>query len=422
MKEDLLHLVWKLKKLDFTNLTTTDGDTIQIKNFGFHNQNSGPDFLNGEVIIGDTTWVGHIEMHINSTDWTKHNHQKDKAYNNVILHVVYNDDGPILNESGQPIPTLILKDRISQSTIGNYENLAANQDWIPCAPSIHKTDMIKNSFFLEKVLIERLQAKCQRIEDILKHNNNDWEDTLYRLLLKYLGLKVNSSAFEQLAHVTPYSILKKLSDKSIALEALLLGQAGLLNDNSDAYFDKLLKEYTHYKNKYDLIAMTGVEWRFSKLRPANFPTIRIAQISQLYYKAPQLFNDILHVSSITDIYEKLDITASSYWDTHYLPDKESESKPKKMGQMTKELIVINVIVPLLFTYGQKTANEYYKDKALDLLQKVKAENNMIIRNWKQLGMSAKSAFDTQALLQLKNEYCNNFNCLNCRIGQTILFS
>jgi len=422
MKEDLLHIVWKLKKLDFNNLMTTSGETIQIKKFGFHNQNSGPDFLNGEVVIGDTTWVGHIEMHVNATDWTKHNHQKDKAYNNVILHVVYNDDGPISNESGQHIPTLILRDRISLSTLKNYENLASNLDWIPCAQSIHKTDEIKNSFFLEKVLIERLQNKCLRIIEILDYNNNDWEDTLYRLLLKYLGLKVNSSAFEQLAHVTPYSYIKKLSDKSSALEALLLGQAGLLNSNSDEYFNRLLTEYTHYKKKYNLIAMTGVEWRFSKLRPANFPTIRIAQISQLYNKAPQLFNDLLHIKYVSDIYEKLDVTASSYWDTHYLPNKESESKPKKIGQMTKELIVINVLVPLMFTYGQKTDNELYKDKALDLLEKVKAENNVIIREWKKLGMTAKSAFDTQALLQLKNEYCNNFKCLNCQIGQTILFS
>jgi hypothetical protein len=422
MKEDLLHLVWKLKKLDFNNLQTTNGETIQIKKFGFHNQNSGPDFLNGEVVIGDTTWVGHIEMHINATDWTKHNHQKDKAYNNVILHVVFNDDGPISNQSGQTIPTLVLKDRISKSTIDNYETLAANKDWIPCAQSIHKTDKIKNSFFLEKVLIERLEDKCQRIIDILKHNNNDWEDTLYRLLLKYLGLKVNSSAFEQLAHVTPYNNVKKLSDKSFALEALLLGQAGLLNKKSDDYFSQLLNEYNHYKKKYDLIPMTGIEWRFSKLRPANFPTIRIAQISQLYNKTPQLFNETLHIKSVSDIYELLDVTASSYWDTHYLPEKESEKKPKKMGQMTKELIVINVIVPLMFTYGQKTDKEFYRDKALDLLQKVKAENNLIIREWKQLGMSAKSAFDSQALLQLKNEYCNNFNCLNCQMGQSILFS
>jgi hypothetical protein len=422
MKEDLIHLVWKLKKFDFNNLTTTDGEKLQIKKFGFHNKNAGPDFLNGEIIVGDTKWVGHIEMHINSSDWNKHKHQDDKAYNNVILHVVYNEDTKIINQSGQQIPTLILNDRISQHTINNYEKLSQNLDWIPCAKSISKVDDIKKVIFLEKVLIERLQKKCARIYEILEHTHNDWEGTLYRLLLKYFGLKVNGSAFEQLAHVTPYPYIKKLSDKSIALEALLLGQAGLLSNPSDQYISQLRTEYNHYKNKYQLVPMTGVEWRFSKLRPANFPPIRIAQIAQLYHKSPQLFNDILKAKNINDIYIMLDVTASDYWTTHYLPGKTSESKTKKIGQSTKELIAINVVVPLLFSYGQKTDNDIYKDKAISLLENIKAENNSIIREWKGLGMKTKSAFDSQSLIQLKNEYCNNFNCLNCQIGQTILFS
>ncbi len=422
MKEDLIHLVWKLKKFDFNNLTTTDGEKLQIKKFGFHNKNAGPDFLNGEIIVGDTKWVGHIEMHINSSDWNKHKHQDDKAYNNVILHVVYNEDTKIINQSGQQIPTLILNDRISQHTINNYEKLSQNLDWIPCAKSISKVDDIKKVIFLEKVLIERLQKKCARIYEILDHTHNDWEGTLYRLLLKYFGLKVNGSAFEQLAHVTPYPYIKKLSDKSIALEALLLGQAGLLSNPSDQYISQLRTEYNHYKNKYQLVPMTGVEWRFSKLRPANFPPIRIAQIAQLYHKSPQLFNDILKAKNINDIYIMLDVTASDYWTTHYLPGKTSESKTKKIGQSTKELIAINVVVPLLFSYGQKTDNDIYKDKAISLLENIKAENNSIIREWKGLGMKTKSAFDSQSLIQLKNEYCNNFNCLNCQIGQTILFS
>ena len=423
MKEDLIHLVWKLKKLDFNNLTTTDGESIEIKKFGFHNQNAGPDFLNGEIIIGNTLWVGHIEMHINSSDWNKHKHQNDRAYNNVILHVVYNnDDVKVTNQSGQRIPTLVLKGRVSQKTIANYEKLSENLDWVPCANSIHKVDDIRKSIFLEKVLIERLQDKCARINNILDHTQNDWEGSLYRLLLKYFGLKINGSAFEQLSHVTPYNYVRKLSDKSIALEALLLGQAGLLSDKKDDYIDNLYTEYNHYKNKYSLIPMTGVEWRFSRLRPANFPPVRIAQIAQLYHRSPQLFNDILNLKTVKDIYALLDVTASEYWDTHYLPGKPSESKPKKIGQLTKELIIINVIVPLLFSYGQRIDNNLYKDKAILLLENVKAENNSIIREWKTLGMNAKSGYDSQALLQLKNEYCNNFNCLNCHIGQTILFS
>lgn len=422
MKEDLLHLVWKLKKINFTELATTSGESITIKKFGFHNNNAGPDFLNAEVIIGDTTWFGHIEMHVNASEWKLHKHDKDLAYNNVILHVVYNNDKLIVNQKKQSIPTLVLKDRIEEQTIENYESLKGNQDWIPCAKSFHKTDKTKNNIFLGRVLTERLTEKCTRIQEILKHNNNDWEETLYRLLLKYFGLKVNNTAFEQLAHVTPYKVIKKLSDKAVNLEALLLGQAGLIGDNNDEYINQLKKEYKHFYHKYDLIPMTGVEWKFSKLRPPNFPSIRIAQIAQLYHQSPQLFSQLLNAQSKDKLYKLLNVTASEYWNTHYIPNKQSESRLKKIGKTTKDLIIINVVSPVIFAYGMKLKDQRYKNRAINILEQIGAENNTIIRNWKDLGINVRSACDTQALIQLKNVYCNQFKCLHCQIGQSILFS
>jgi len=422
IKEDLLHLVWKLKKFDFNHLKTTDGQDITISKFGFHNHNAGPDFLNGEVTIGETKWVGHIEMHIRASEWKDHKHHLDKAYNNVILHVVYQNDGIIYNENGQTIPTLILQDRISEHTLANYENLSQNLDWIPCAKSMHKVDSGKFQMFLEKVLIERLEDKCLRIMDILDHNMNDWEDTLYKLLSKYLGLKVNASAFEQLAHVTPYKTLKKVSSNLNRTEALLLGQSGLLSESEDPYISQLYKEHAHLQTKHDLIPMTGVEWKFARLRPANFPTIRMAQLAMMYHHNPQLFSKIMAAESIADIRKLLDVQASEYWDTHYIPEKESEQKIKKIGLLTQDLIIINVVIPLLFSYGIRLSDARYKENAIDILRALKSENNSIIRKWKSLGVESESAYVSQALLQLKNQYCSQFKCLSCHAGQEILFS
>lgn len=422
MKEDLLHLVWKLKKFDFHNLETTDGTSVVISKFGFHNHNAGPDFLNGEVIIGDTKWVGHIEMHVNASEWKEHKHHLDKAYNNVILHVVYNNDAIIYNENGMTIPTLILQDRISDQTLSNYENLSKNLDWIPCEKSLHKVDKSKFNIFLEKVLIERLEDKCLRVMTILDHNKNDWEDTLYKLLFKYLGLKVNASAFEQLAHVTPYKVFKKVSPNVKRTEALLLGQAGLLNESKDSYISELYKEYMHMQVKFDLISMTGVEWKFARLRPVNFPTIRMAQLAMMYHQNPQLFSKIIDVSSIDEIRSLLEVTASSYWDKHYILEKETEERKKKVGIQTQDLIIINVIVPLLFSYGIRLSDDRYKEKAIDILRSLKSENNNIIRKWKSLKIHSKSAYESQALIQLKSKYCKQFQCLSCQAGQDILFS
>jgi len=421
MKEDFLHLIWKLKKFNLLNLKTSNGDSIDILNFGQHNDNAGPDFLNGSIKINETIWHGHIELHIKSKDWDLHKHQNDEAYKNVILHVVYEENGPIKTYNNKAIPTLILKDRIEPSTFERYASLTNSLDKIPCSKHLHKVDWDLQGLFLQRILVERLEQKCDRIQKNLTNSNNDWESILYQLLSKYLGLKVNGAAFEQLAYVAPYSLLKKVHSDLNKTEALLLGQAGLLKNQKDNYIIDLKKEYEHLKNKFSLVPMTGVEWKFSRLRPANFPTIRIAQLASLYHKTPNLFNKIVNTLSIENINNLLSTQASSYWDSHYMPGKESKLSVKKIGQTTKDLLIINVVAPLMFTYGKKTDNTLVTEKAIQLLEEVKAENNTITRLWNSLGKKAINAFESQALLQLKTVHCDKFDCLNCQIGNNILF-
>lgn len=421
MKEDLLHLVWKLKRFHLENLKTTLGQSIRLIKFGHHNKNAGPDFLNGEIIIDDTKWLGHIEMHLKSSDWDRHKHQFDPAYNNVILHVVYHHDKEIKNLNQQKIPTLVLDGRINQKTINEYSQLSSNLSWIPCQNHLNERALSSWSIYKERILVERLEQKCSRIVEKLDATQNDWEEILYSLILKYLGLKVNGEAFEQLAYHAPHQLIRKLSHRVDLIEALLFGQANMIKKGDDEYMNSLKNQYRHLKTKYSLTSMTGVEWRFARMRPANFPTIRISQIANLYHKTPQLFNSIKNKPVLDHIYGLLDVCTSPYWDTHFIPAKKSVDKKKAMGIQTKNLVIINAIVPLLFSYGIKTQNEKTKENALDLLRSIKAESNNIIKKWTSLGLSSKTAFDSQAIIQLKTQYCDRFKCLDCQIGLSILF-
>ncbi len=420
MKEELLHHVWKTKRLNFSNLRTTDGESVSIQNFGIHNHNAGPDFLEAKIIIGTTKWAGHIELHINASDWMHHKHQNDKAYNNVILHVVYNNDKPIINENGETIPTIEIKDRIPENYIADYSKLTSSLSWVPCANQIDKVNKDRTPFYLERLLVNRLLRKESRIKKQLETTKNNWEEVLYKTLLKYFGLKVNGEAFESLSDVLPHSTLIKLGESVFQKESVLLGQAGLLTAKDD-YTSQLAKEYLHQKNKFGLRAMTGVEWKFARLRPANFPTLRLAQIASLYHQTPKLFTAITQAKDVKELYALLDVSTSAYWDTHYLPGKISTEKKKNIGQATKKVILINAFIPLIFAYGQILQKEELKEKAVDLMYKVKPESNNIITRWKELGIKAQSAAQSQALIELKTEYCSQFKCLDCQIGQQLVF-
>lgn len=419
MREELLHILWKTKKLDFSDLLTTQGEKVIIQNFGIHNHDAGPDFLNAKVKIGTNIWNGHIEMHLHASAWNQHKHQNNPAYNNVILHVVYTDDKTIHNENGQTIPTIILKDRIEPKLITNYENLIAGLNWIPCANQIEKVDQSKVPFFLERLVTKRLLRKQAQIKVLLDNSKNDWEEVLYRLLLQYLGLKVNNEAFASLAEIAPYSLLKK-QNSLMQKESLLLGQAGMLRGKED-YIIGLQKEYKHQKAKFDLKPMSGVEWKFSKLRPANFPSLRLAQLAAIYDKTPKFFSTIISNPQLETLTELLSVSASSYWDTHYLTNKVSPKKKKAIGKTTQHILIINVIVPLIFAYADLIADDVLKEKAIDLLYGLPTEKNKIITQWKKHNIKVASAAQSQALLELKSDYCDKQKCLDCQIGQLILF-
>jgi len=421
MKEELLHLVWKLKRFNLHNLQTINGETIKIINFGNHNHNAGPDFLNATIKIGNQTWVGHVEMHTLASEWTAHKHQFDPAYNNVILHVVYENNAIVKTQNGNQMPTLILKDRIEKSLIYDYQRLLLNPDWIPCAQQLHKANTFKINMFLEGLLIERLEAKCQPIINYLKISKNNWEYVCYKMILKYFGLKVNKEAFETLSEKLPHSLLIKYHLRLIQCEAILLGQAGLLHSPNDNYTQKLKKEYDFMRKKHNLQPMVGVEWRFARMRPSNFPTLRIVQVAALYHKTPKIFNQIVANPTLKEFEEILTITLSKYWNQHYIPGKPSKNRIKKLGKQAIKLIIINAFIPLLFTYGISKGNQKIKDLAIDLYRQLPKEKNVIIENWKKLGLNIESAAETQALIQLKMQYCNKYKCLSCQIGQDILF-
>ena len=422
MREALLHMIWKTKRVSLHDLKTTEGVPVQIIHHGVHNHDAGPDFLDAKVQIGDTLWAGHVEIHVKSSDWHKHQHHHDPAYNNVILHVVHEDDKPIANEKGRSIPTITLEDRIPERYIRDHDILLQSLSWIPCAATLPTLNQDKWPFYLERLLVQRLEAKHDRIRDLLDKTTYDWEEVLYKLILRYMGLKVNGDAFEMLSDCLPYAILKKQAPQLIQLEALLLGQAGLLRD-ADEYTTRLLREYTHLKNKHTLHPMTGVEWKFSKLRPANFPTLRMAQVAALYHKTPQLFSALVEASDSSAMASLFKVQASAYWDQHFIPAKTSSTtKTKVIGATTIQVLLINVVAPLLFAYGTAKGEAALRIKATDLLSDLKAEKNGIINRWKEHGLHPDSAAQSQALLELKTHYCDKLRCLDCSIGQQIIFT
>ncbi len=422
IKEDFLHYLWRTKKIAPNNLMTTDGILIEVLDYGKYNTESGPDFFNAKVKIGDTLWVGNVEMHILSSDWLRHQHQHDKAYDNVILHVVYEHDASItLKNAIHPLPVLELKGKIPKSFFDNYQFLMASQDDIPCQSLIHTLDKDKINLWKYTLMVERLRHKSLTIEETFCKTNEDWEETLYITLARYFGAKTNTQPFEQMASMTPLSLVHKNRDKTTSLEALFYGQAGMLQAQyDDEYFQILKNEYEFLQKKYNLQSVNPVMWKFGRLRPINFPTVRIAQFVGLMQKVSFLFSTVQNISSNKDIQDIFQTEVNEYWVNHYRFGKTSPSLSKTLSSGFIDILIINAITPILYLYGKKTGQEVYIDKAITLLEDTKGENNNIIYQWKSLGLSAKSALDTQALLELKTHYCQEYKCLSCKIGHEIL--
>ncbi|MDX9881127.1 MAG: DUF2851 family protein [Prolixibacteraceae bacterium] len=419
MKEDFLHFIWKHRLFSKTNLKTVSGEKLEIISTGTHNFDSGPDFFNAKIRIGNTLWAGNVEIHTRASDWYQHRHNEDEAYNNVILHVVETSDREVA-VNGKVLPCLILN--YSEKLKENYLLLLQSEQWVACQDRFHLIDPFEVKFWSGALLSERLLLKTGDIKALLQQNQNDWNETFYQLLARNFGMKTNALPFEMLAKATPLHILAKHKNDLFQIEALLFGQSGLLNEEliGDDYFLKLREEYSFLYKKYKLNPVDAHLWKFMRLRPVNFPTVRISQFARLVCKSTALFSRIIETESIRMLEQFFDVESSEYWTSHYRFNKESKKIPKKLGSSAFQNIVINTIAPVLFIYGEMNGKYELKDRSLYFLDELPPEKNSITEGWEQMGIRAKSAFESQALLQLRNGYCRNKKCLDCRLGLKII--
>ncbi len=416
MTEDYLHYIWKYKLFNQSNLRTTENEPLEIIHFGFHNHDSGPDFSQGKVKIGNTTWAGNIEIHINSSDWLNHNHQKDRAYDSVVLHVVYHHDKEITTTKGSVIPTLEMNDRLDYAKFENYQEFVFTN--IPCSNSLSQVPEIIISSAKEQMLIERLAEKSELINQDLKQYQHNWEQVFFQYLAKSMGMKINSHPMEQLIKNTEVTLFSKLGNNLLSIESILFGQAGFLVENrKEEYYIELQKEYLFQQTKNNLIPINKVFWKFSKLRPSNFPTIRIAQLARLLLSNQQLFDRLIVLeNNYEDLKQLLSIAISEgFWHNHYTFDKESKPAKKSIGITLINSIVINTIAPFLYCFGRYKADERYIERAINLLEELPAEDNKVTRVFEHK-MAIDSSADSQGVIQCHNNYCIPKKCLDCSIG------
>ena len=420
MTERLLQFIWQFQYFNTASLTTEQGEVLQIINQGQFNTNQGPDFINGRILVGGTIWAGNIELHISSSDWHKHAHGGDKNYNNIILHVVWENDEEIIDGNGSVLPTLNLHSLVPKILLQRYEWLMLSQDFVPCQTQLPALSDLGWIAWKERLAIERLQHKSSQVLQLLAKANNHWEEVFWWMLARNFGIKVNADAFEHIAESLPIKIVAKHKNQIHQLEALFLGQAGLLQATFDEDYPKLLqREYVFLQKKYKLNPVSTTPF-FLRMRPANFPTIRLAQLTMLVYQSSHLFSKIKETDNLFTIREFLNVTANDYWHYHYRFDEPAEFKPKQLGVQMTDNIIINTIVPILFAYGKYSKEEQYKEKALQWLAELASEKNVIINNWKTIGIAAKNAMESQALIELKNNYCNQKRCLECAVGNVLL--
>ncbi len=418
--EDLLSFVWQYRKLPL-ELTTTDGQKIEILHPGQINTDSGPDFFGAKIKIDDTVWAGNVEMHVKTSHWLQHGHQNDKAYDSVILHVVYEHDNPHeMNKYNFPV--LELKPFISKELTDNYYGLIASSSWIPCEKNLKSVEQITIKPWLSKITLHRLESKTQSIREILAATNMDWETSFFRWFSSCFGFKLNNNAFHMLAHSIPFKVLMKHQDNLFQMEALLFGQAGLLlNMYQDTYAKNLKKEYDFLALKYQLMPLDPKVWKFMRTRPGNFPTVRISQLAGILTKINNLLSEMFGDVNPQTIKNLLKSEASSYWHAHYNFDRPNDAQhPKHLGNLAINNLTINAIVPFVFLYGQFHDNEKFKNAAIQMLENIPPEENHILKKWKTLHIVAENASESQALIELYNSYCQQKKCLSCSIGASLL--
>ncbi len=430
MTERLLQFIWQFQYFNKTELVSTHGETVQVIFAGQYNTNQGPDFSDAKIRIDKTTWAGTVELHIKTSGWNRHNHQNDKNYNNVILHVVWEDDGgrpdsyrdvPANSmERSTAIPVLELKDRVAKILLHRYEELMNSTSFIPCEKMIPTVKDITWTSWKDRLLAERLSRKAKIAESYLRQNNYHWEETFWWLLARNFGARVNADVFEAIARSVSVSVLAKHKSQVQQLEALLLGQAGLLDKKFANDYPKLLqREFIFLKKKYKLRSIHQ-PIHFLRMRPGNFPTIRLAQLAALITESAHLFSKIKEAKSVKEISKWFDVTANDYWHYHYRFDEASSFKKKKLGAAMIDNIIINTVAPVLFAYGTYHDEQKYKDKALKWLEATAAESNSISKGFQQLGIENKNAFDSQSIIELKTQYCDRKMCLDCGVGNYLL--
>ncbi|MCB9315175.1 MAG: DUF2851 family protein [Lewinellaceae bacterium] len=421
MREDFLHFLWRWRRFDAQNLQTTDGEILEVLHPGELNQHAGPDFFNARIRLGETLWAGNVEMHLNASDWLAHNHHTDPAYDNVVLHVVLDEDQRLQRANGAALPCLELRQRIPPGLLDKYHRLMHERTWIPCARTYAEIPGLIRQNWLDRLLIERLEQKTAMVAQLVSACGQDWEEAFYRMLARNFGLKINTEPFETLAQILPRRLLARHSNNLLQLEALLFGQAGLLDENfADDYPKTLAKEYRFLRHKYDLQPMPAGQWKFFRLRPAGFPTVRLAQLAALLHRSAQLFSGVLDARDAPETGQLFHIDPSAYWQTHFRFDKTAAKRAKPLGREFVHLLLINTVAPFLFYYGQVKGRAEIQDRCLQLLEDLPPESNTVVATWAELGQKAANASDSQALLHLKSQYCDAGRCLECAIGTAIL--
>ncbi len=420
MSEDFLHYLWRFR-LIYDRLKLTNGEAFSVIHPGEHNFNAGPDFLNARIRAGSTTWAGNVEVHVRASDWYRHEHQHDDAYRNVILHVVYENDAVITDPAGQPLLTLVLEGNFDTTILEKYDDFIGNLRWIPCEQLLPDIEEFYFSSWAPALAVERLILKSEQFRESWEYCKHDWEACFYLQMAHAFGFRINSDAFGLIAKTIPLKLISKHFASRFQLEALFYGQAGLLQEVATEEYPQLLaREYEYLREKYGLVPVQPGLMRFLRLRPSNFPTIRISQFCALLYKRQDLFTRILEMEDLSGLYDYLEVEASSYWSQHFVFGKLSAPAVKKLGRNSVGLLLMNFVIPFLFFYGEMKQLEFLRIRALSFLEKEPGEMNHIIGGWKNLGMPVDNALQTQALLQLKHHYCDRKRCLECRLGARIL--
>ncbi len=421
MQERLLHTIWQYSLYNTSDLTTTQGEPVTVVHTGRYNTNAGPDFLEAKIKVGDTTLAGHVEIHVNSSDWLKHGHQNDEAYKNVVLHVVYEDDAVDVPEH---TPVLRIADYIKDDVLKRYEYLSYAKTSLPCSTQLSEVKDIVKYSWLTRLLAERWEDKLGGWKDDLDASAGDWSSLLYWRLAANFGFKVNSDAFLMLVKSLPLKVLAKHRENLLQVEALLYGQAGMLDEDMEGVYPNALKtEYDYLKQKYQLTPIAEYSWKFMRMRPANFPTIRLAQFAALIHQSVHLFSTIIEKSSVKDILPLFEVAASDYWKSHYrFGEQADKEQVKKLGKSSIQNIIINTVAPIKFLYAKHQGTEAQQEDALKLLDELPAEKNHIIDIWNDHNWSPRNASQSQAQIQLYNNYCSSKKCLDCAIGVSIIKS